>query len=230
MAERAKHIISSFDAALYGLKNDVLMMSSLTDGIFQTAIKALFDRDSQLCDHVVAEDEDVDILEKQVDRDGVNLLIRFRPVASDMRGVISAMKVSANLERIADHSVTIARRAKNLNTRPAVRGLPLLEPPYRLAVAIFRDSMRAYADGDCELARTLKLKDRELDVLTRELSEKLVERATMDAELLPSYLDLIFVARALERIGDHATNIAEDSFWRDEAVDIRHTFGTMKDA
>ena len=85
MAERAKHIISSFDAALYGLKNDVLMMSSLTDGIFQTAIKALFDRDSQLCDHVVAEDEDVDILEKQVDRDGVNLLIRFHPVASDMR-------------------------------------------------------------------------------------------------------------------------------------------------
>ena len=229
MAERAKHIISSFDAALYGLKNDVLMMSSLTDGIFQTAIKALFDRDSQLCDHVVAEDEDVDILEKQVDRDGVNLLIRFRPVASDLRGVISAMKVSANLERIADHSVTIARRAKNLNTRPAVRGLPLLEPPYRLAVAIFRDSMRAYADGDCELARTLKLKDRELDALTRELSEKLVEHATMDSELVPSYLDLIFVARALERIGDHATNIAEDSFWRDQAADIRHTYGPKKE-
>ena len=229
MAERAKHIISSFDAALYGLKNDVLMMSSLTDGIFQTAIKALFDRDSQLCDHVVAEDEDVDILEKQVDRDGVNLLIRFRPVASDMRGVISAMKVSANLERIADHSVTIARRAKNLNTRPAVRALPLLEPPYRLAVAIFRDRMRAYADGDCELARTLKLKDRELDALTRELSEKLVEHATMDSELVPSYLDLIFVARALERIGDHATNIAEDSFWRDQAADIRHTYGPKKE-
>ena len=229
MAERIKHIISSFDAALYGLKNDVLMMSSLTDGILQTAIKALFDRDSELCDHVVAEDEDVDILEKQVDRDGVNLLIRFHPVASDMRGVISAMKVSANLERIADHSVTIARRAKNLNTRPAVRGLPLLEPPYRLAVAIFRDSMRAYADGDCELARTLKLKDRELDVLTRELSEKLVEHATMDSELVPSYLDLIFVARALERIGDHATNIAEDSFWRDQAADIRHTYGPKKE-
>jgi phosphate transport system protein len=204
-------------------------MSSLTDGIFQTAIKALFDRDSALCDHVVAEDEDVDILEKQVDRDGVNLLIRFHPVASDMRGVISAMKVSANLERIADHSVTIARRAKNLNTRPAVRDLPLLEPPYRLAVAIFRDSMRAYADGDCELARTLKLKDRELDALTRELSEKLVEQATVDSELVPSYLDLIFVARALERIGDHATNIAEDSFWRDQAADIRHTYGPKKE-
>src|SRR5260370_7181900 len=102
-----------------------------------------------------------------------------------MRGVISAMKVSANLERIADHSVTIARRAKNLNTRPAVRDLPLLEPPYRLTVEIFRDSMRAYADGDCELGRTLKLKDRELDILTRKLTEKLVDHATGTSELLP---------------------------------------------
>jgi phosphate transport system protein len=229
MTERAKHISSSFDAALYGLKNDVLMMSSLTDRIFQTAIEGLFNRDSELCNHVVAEDEDVDILEKQVDQDGVNLLIRFHPVASDMREVISAMKVSANLERVADHSVTIARRAKFLNTRPAVREVALLEMPYRLAVAIFRDGMRAYADGDCELARTLKPKDRELDAFIRDLSEKLVERATVDSELVPSYLDLIFVARALERIGDHGTNIAEDSFWRDQAADIRHTNNPKKE-
>ena len=166
MPERAKHISSSFDAALYGLKNDVLMMSSLTDRIFQTAFDALLNRNSELCDHVVAEDEEIDILEKQVDQDGVSLLIRFQPVASDMREVVSAMKVSTNLERIADKSVTIARRAKHLNNRPAVRELALLEPAYRLAVAIFRDSMRAFADGDYELARTLKLKDRELDALT----------------------------------------------------------------
>jgi phosphate uptake regulator len=97
-------------------------------------------------------------------------------------------------------------------------GAPLLEPPYRLAVAIFRDSTRAFADGDYELARTLKLKDRERDALTNDLNEKLVERATADSELVPSYVDLIFIARALERIGDHATNIAEDSFWRDQAT------------
>ena len=225
MVERAKHISSSFDAALYGLKNDVLMMSSLTDRIFQTAFEALLKRDSELCNHVVAEDEEIDNLEKQVDQDGVSLLLRFHPVASDMREVVSAMKISTNLERIADESVTIARRAKHLNNRPAVRELALLEPPYRLAVAIFRDSMRAFADGDCELARTLKLKDRELDAVTRDLIEKLVARATVDSELVPSYLDLIFVARALERIGDHATNIAEDSFWRDQGADIRHTYG-----
>jgi phosphate transport system protein len=108
MMERAKHIRSSFDAALYGLKNDVLMMSSLTDRIFQTAFEGLLKRDSELCDHVVAEDEEIDILERQVDQDGVNLLIRFHPVASDMREVVSAMKVSSNLERIGDHATNIA--------------------------------------------------------------------------------------------------------------------------
>jgi len=143
MIERAKHISSSFDSALYGLRNDVLMMSNLTDRIFQTAFEALLNRDSELCGHVIAEDEEIDILEKQVDQDGVSLLIRFHPVASDMREVVSAMKVSTNLERIADQSVYIARRAKHLNNRPVVRELALLEPPYRLAVTLFRDSMRA---------------------------------------------------------------------------------------
>jgi hypothetical protein len=106
MAERSKHISSSSDAALYVLKNDVLMMSSLTDRNFQTAIEALLNRDSELCNRVIADEEEVDILEKQVDQDGVNLLLRFHPVASDMREVISAMKISTNLERIADHAVT----------------------------------------------------------------------------------------------------------------------------
>ena len=85
-----------------------------------------------------------------------------------------------------------------------MREVALLERAYRLALAIFHDSMRTFADGDCELARTLKLKDRELDAVTRDISEKLFARATVDSELLPSYVDLILVARVLERIGDHA--------------------------
>jgi phosphate transport system protein len=229
MIERAKHISSSFDAALYGLKNDVLMMSSLTDRIFQTAFEALLKRDTELCGHVIAEDEEIDNLEKQVDQDGVNLLIRFHPVAFDMREVVSAMKVSSHLERIADKSVSIARRAKHMNSRPSVRELALLEPAYRLALTIFHDSVRAFADGDYELALTLKLKDRQLDALTNDVNEKLAQRAALDSELLASYVDLIFVAHALERIGDHATNIADDCFWRDQAADIRHTYGPKKE-
>jgi phosphate transport system protein len=223
MPEHPKHIISSYDAALYGLRNDVLMMSSLCDRILQTAFEAFLTRNSELCDHVVAEDEEIDTLEKQVDQDGVALLVRFHPVATDMRQVVSAMKVSTNLERIGDQSVTIARRAKRLNFRPVVSEVALLEPAYRLALAIYRDSIRAFAESDCTLAQTLKPRDKELDTLTTNIGEKLVAQATSDSQNVPSYLDLIFVARALERVGDHATNIAEDSFWRDQATDIRHT-------
>jgi phosphate transport system protein len=175
MPEQTKHISSSFDAALYTLRNDVLMMSSLTDRIFQIAFEALLNRNGELCDYAIADDEQIDILEKQVDQDGVNLLIRFHPVASDMRQVVSAMKVSANLERVGDRSVTIARRAKRLNTRSPVPEAALLEEPFRLALAIFRDSIRAFADGDFELARTLKTRDKQLDRLTTELDEKLVQ-------------------------------------------------------
>jgi phosphate transport system protein len=225
MPEQAKHISSSYDAALYGLKNDVLMMSSLTDRILQTAFEAFLSRNSELCDQVIAEDEEIDTLEKQVDQEGVTLLIRFHPVASDMREVVSAMKVSTNLERVGDQSVTITRRAKRLNGRSLLSEVALLEPAYRLALAIFRDSIRAFAERDSALAQTLKARDKELDVLTTDIGEKLVVRATADPENVPSYLDLIFVGRALERIGDHATNIAEDSFWRDQATDIRHIQG-----
>jgi phosphate transport system protein len=221
--EQPKHISSSYDAALYGLRNDVLMMSSLTDRILQTAFEAFLARNGELCDQVVAEDEEIDTLEKQVDQDGVGLLIRFHPVASDMREVVSAMKVSTNLERVGDQSVTIARRAKRLNGRSLVSEVALLEPAYRLALAVFRDSIRAFAERDCALARTLKSRDKELDAVTTDIGERLVARATADPENVPSYLDLIFIGRALERIGDHATNIAEDSFWRDQATDIRHT-------
>ena len=181
MPELIKHISSGFDAVLYGLRNDVLMMSSLADRMCQTAFEALLNRDSELCDHVIAEDKEIDVLEKQVDQDGVSLLLRFHPVASDMRQVVSAMKISTDLERIGDLSVTIARKAKHLNSRPAVPEVALLEPAYRLAVVIFRDSVRTFADGDCELARMLKLKDRELDAVTRDVGEKLVARATVDS-------------------------------------------------
>jgi phosphate transport system protein len=121
--------------------------------------------------------------------------------------------------------VTIARRAKRLNFRSLASEVALLEPAYRRALAIFRDSIRAFAESDCTLAQTLKPRDRELDALTTDIAEKLVARATADSENVPSYLDLIFVGRALERIGDHATNIGKDSFWRDQATNIRHTQG-----
>jgi phosphate transport system protein len=228
MAEPKKHISSRFDEALYELRNDVLMMSSLTDRMFHYAMSALLKRDTDLCEQVSADDEEVDVLEKQIDEERVRLLIRFHPVATDMREVVSAMKIGGHLERIGDESVTISRRANRLTFSAALQEVALLERPQLLAWGIFRDSIRAFADSDSELARTLKFKDRELDALTDEVIERLTSKASFESDTVRSYLDLIFVARALERIGDQATAIAEESFWRDAGNDIRHTYPPKK--
>lgn len=229
MPDRGRHISTSFDAALNILKNDVLMMSSLAERLMENAMEGLLKRDSNLCNLTIADDEEVDILEKQIDKEGVEIMIRFHPVASDMRQVISTMKLGANLERVADQSVAIARRAKKINLRPAVLEVFLLEPLYREALGIFRDSLRAFVDGNSQLALQLKPRDRYLDGLNTSLTDKLAGRMGADPEQVPTYLNIIFIARALERIGDHATNIAEDAFWQEHAEDIRHTFGAVKE-
>ena len=120
MAPLGKHISSNFDTALQSLRNNVLMMSSLTERLLNFAMEGLLKRDNDLCNLAIADDEEVDSLEKEIDREGIDLLIRFHPVASDMREVIAAMKLSANLERIADQSVAIARKAKKLNAEAIV--------------------------------------------------------------------------------------------------------------
>ncbi|MBW0001195.1 MAG: phosphate signaling complex protein PhoU [Verrucomicrobia bacterium] len=226
MADRGKHIQGAFDAALNALKNDALMMSSLTERLFDSAMEGLLTRNSDLSNQSVADDEEIDVLEKQIDRVGVDLLIRFHPVASDMRQVISTMKLSTNLERVADQAVSIARRARKLNVEPAIPEVALLEPLFREAKSMLRDSLHAFVEGDADLARKLKPRDRYLDQLNTALSEELTIRMAAKPEAIPSYLSLIFVARALERIGDHATNIAEDTIWVEQAEDIRHTYGT----
>jgi phosphate transport system protein len=124
--------------------------------------------------------------------------------------------------------VTIVRRAKKLNYEAALREVALLERPRLLASGIFRDRIRAFADGDCELARTLKFKDRELDDATAEVIEGITARVSLEPDAARACLDVIFIARALERIGDNATSIAEDSFWREQGEDIRHSYPPKK--
>lgn len=143
MTEHTKHIISRFDADLDALKNDVLKMSTLAERLLENAVQGLFKRDTELCNQTIADDDQVDLLEKHVDREGIDLLIRYQPVASDMRQIVSAMKISGELERVADHSVAIARRAKKLNLGSSPSEILFLEPLHHEASAMLRDSMRA---------------------------------------------------------------------------------------
>ena len=143
-------------------------------------------------------------------------------MASDLRDVISSIKIGANIERIADQGVNIARRARKLNEHADVPEIHLLDEPIRLALLMFDDAVRAFAERNAVLAVELKSRDRELDRLNRELTDALILRMQDDSENLPVYLNLIFISRCLERIGDHACNIAEDVVFAVNAEDIRH--------
>jgi phosphate transport system protein len=217
-----KHILGTFDEALGALRNNVLMMAGLTERSLERAMKGLFDRNDDLCATTIADDEEIDQLEKQIDKDGVDILLRFQPVASDLRRVVSAMKLSSNLERMADQATTIARRARKLNRHPVLAEVDLIRPMYDHAMSMFKDSVDAFAREDVELGRAVVVRDETLDDLNRKGSDKLVERMARDPNQLRGYLNLIFVGRCLERVGDHATNIAEDAVYAANAEDIRH--------
>src|SRR6267378_308113 len=149
----SKHILGNFDEALGSLRNNVLMMAGLTERTFDRAIRGLIDRDDDLCAHAIADDEEIDQLEKQIDKDGVDILLRFQPVASDLRRVVSAMKLSSNLERMADQATTIARRARKLNRHPPLPEVELILPVYAQAISMFKESLDAYVREDVELGR-----------------------------------------------------------------------------
>src|SRR5437870_12243619 len=135
-----KHILGTFDEALSSVRNNVLMMAGLAERTLDRAVKGLLQRDDNLCTTAIADDEEIDQLEKQIDKDGIDLLLRFQPVASDLRRVVSAMKLSPNIERVADQATNIARRARKLNQHPPLAENELIEPMYAHAMSMFKDS------------------------------------------------------------------------------------------
>src|ERR1700726_5347582 len=155
----SKHSLGTFDEALGSLRNNVLMMAGLTERSLDRAMKGLFQRDDNLCTTAIADDEEIDQLEKQIDKDGVDILLRFQPVASDLRRVVSAMKLSSNLERMADQATNIARRARKLNQHPPLPEVELIVPMYTEAMSMFKDSVDAYVREDVELGRAIVPRD-----------------------------------------------------------------------
>src|SRR5436853_5015429 len=146
-----KHILGTFDDALTSLRKDLLMMAGLAERSLDRAMKGLFQRDDDLCTHAIADDEEIDQLEKQIDKDGVDVLLRFQPVASDLRRVVSAMKLSSNLERMADQATNIARRARKLNQHPPLPEVEIIVPIQANAMAMFKDSIDAFSREDVDL-------------------------------------------------------------------------------
>lgn len=216
------HILTNFSEALAALRSDVVMMRDLTDRNIVNAVRGFFERDDSRCKIAIADDEEIDLLEVQVDRDGVEVLTRFQPLARDLRNVVSTMKICNNLERAADAAVNIARRACKLNQSPELPEAVTLAPMYEKAISMFRESFRAYIEEDIAVANQLKNRDRELDEMNRRAAAEFTECMGIRPDRVSEFVNLIFIAGHLERIGDLATNIAEDAVYAANAKDIRH--------
>ncbi len=218
-----RHILASFNEALNRLRNDTVKMSSMAERNFTAAVKSLLSRDSHLAERVIVDDEAVDNLEKTIDNSGVEIILRFTPLASDLRQVVATMKISGDLERISDEAVSIARRAAILNQRPEMKETEMVEKIYRDVLDLYRDSVRAFINHNLDLAYAIKPRDKEIDKEYKTVIQILVERMAEFPERTADIFNLTNILRSLERIGDHATNIAEDAVYVEAARDIRHT-------
>lgn len=216
------HIFRDFDKAIEALRAEVLLMASLTRQSLERAMKSLLERDIDLSRTVIADDSDVDDLERSIDQMGMDILVRFHPMASDLRLVITSMKMAHNLERISDHAVNIAKRSKKICKSAPLEEAALAEPLYTLADGLLRDAVLSYADANATLGESLKARDTELNRLHKQMISSLSARLEDSSGRSENLLHLIFVARSIERIGDLAVNMGEDAVFLGNARIVRY--------
>ena len=217
-----QHIYSDYDHAIRRLQEDLLTMATLARQNLEQAMQALLRADTDLANTVIAADSDVDELERKVDQIGMEILVRFHPVATDLRLIIASMKNSTNLERISDHAVNIAKRARKINKGQPLPEVQWLEPLYAQTYALLRDALDSYTNHDPALGQALHAKDKELDRLHKQLARSLSSQLETANGRSDAWLHLIFIARSLERIGDLSVNIGEETVFLESAKDIRH--------
>jgi phosphate transport system protein len=214
--------MTHFEQELGTLKEKLLTMASLAEAAVNKAIKALVERDDDLARKVKGEDNAIDQLEIEVDEMAV-LILSKAPLASDLRLITVAMKISHDLERVGDEATTIARRSLELSQEPQLK--PYIDIPRmaKMALEMLDDALDAFVNRNPEKARAVIPRDKEVDLLNkqlhRELSSYMVERPAT----ISRCLNLMVISKSLERIADHATNVAEEVVYLYEAKDIRHT-------
>lgn len=204
------------------LKQDVMVMAGLTEQNVTNAVRGLLERTIDVCNSVIADDDAVDRLEKKIDRDGLEIIMKYSPVATDLRRVLTAMRIGQQLERVSDEAVSIARRARTITTHSPLPETQLVQSVYDLAIDMLRDSIAAFSTGDLKIALALEERDQPLDQIQAETVRRMTRRSGEDVQHIDDYVDLVTVLRSLERIGDHAVNIAEDVVYAETAHDIRH--------
>jgi phosphate transport system protein len=211
-----------FEQELVDLKEKLLTMASHAEGNVNRAVKALVDRDDELARRAMADDVLVDQLEIEIDELCIQLLSKA-PLASDLRLITVAMKISHDLERVSDESTTIARRSIELTTEPQLKTYVDIPRMASMALDMLKDSLDAFVNRDPIKARAIIPRDKDVDSLNkqlhRELSSYMVERPST----ITRCLNLMVISKSLERVADHATNVAEEVVYLYEARDIRHS-------
>lgn len=207
---------------LHAIREQVLMMCGLAERNLSMAMRALVERDDKLADLVEAEDSEIDQLEIIIDDMVVTFVSTHGVAASDTRFVLTASKISSNLERIADEATTIARRARDLNGEPLLK--PLIDIPLMATTAqeMLRAAIDTFVTRQPDDAVEIIARDKTVDDIYKQVVKELTVYMRDDPKTITRALNLMTVAKAIERVADHATNIAEEVFYLCNARDIRH--------
>ena len=211
-----------FDMDLDELKQKLLTMASHAETAVNRAVEALIMRNHDLAVQVNQDDEIIDRLEIEIDELAIRLLSKA-PLASDLRLVTVAMKISQNLERVGDEATKIAKRARDLSKEPPLKLNLELPQMATLALKHLKEALDAFVNRDSAAARALIPRDKEVDALNKQINRELADHMMAERDSIPRGLQLMIASRSLERIADHAKNIAEEVVYLYDAQDIRHT-------
>ena len=211
-----------FQNELESLKGQLLSMASLVEEAIHRSIQALVERSQELAEEVISSDDAINMAEIKIDDFCLKLLALHQPAAIDLRFITSAMKINNDLERMGDQAVNIGERALELLREPLLKPLIDLPRMAELAQKMVRDSLDAFVRKDPELARDVCRRDDEVDALNDQVFRELLTYMMQDPHTITRAVHLLLVGRHLERIADHATNIAEDVIFLVEAKDVRH--------
>jgi phosphate transport system protein len=213
MVTTERHTLTVYDQELEKLGDTLTRMSGLAESQFDAAMKALADRDTDLAIRVVHGDEQIDRCEQMISDQVLRLIALQAPVANDLRTVITSLKVAGDIERIGDHAANCAKRALVLNQMPALAPINALMRLARTVAEQLRTSLDAYLAGDAEQALVVRDHDQEVDDLYSSLFREIITYMMEDPRTITAGSHLMFIAKNIERIGDHATNIAEMTYF-----------------
>jgi phosphate transport system protein len=215
-------MLRHFDEEVGHLKEDLLKMGGISEEAVGKAVKALVDRDPSLAQRVLKEDVLLNRLEVQIEEMCLSLLARYQPEAKDLRTIAMVFKIVNDLERVGDQAVNVSERTLDLLKEPLLK--PLIDIPKmaELAQGMLKDALDAFVHGNADLAREVCRRDSEVDRLNDQLYQDLLVFMMRDPKTITRAIDLILVGRHLERVADHATNVAEDVHYLVRGTTIKH--------